>query len=282
MKQKHGTSYLLYNRHNKMNKLFRFIRNHYYLTAFGILLAFVGIIIGIRLLFPKSSTFIFAKVKMGQGLWYAASGKPNIWFINALKEQIRKNTQKVPTAQVISVRYYPWFTTDQFDVYVTVKLRVTKSKTGYTFKRNAVSVGAPIEIELPSILLNGTVIDISQSPFEYPYSDKQIILTKRGAYPWEYDAVKIGDSFSDGEATVFEVTDKSTRNISTLAPDVFGNTSPQLTESRYYLTVKAKIKVKEKNGQFIFGEDQVIREGKPFNFSTSNFTFQDYIVGEIK
>jgi hypothetical protein len=268
----------------KFKKLVKFAADNYFLTAFVIIIAFVGVVSVYKLFYTKS-TYVYAKVKIGQGLWWAGGAKPSIWMIDALKnEKTEQDLLGKPVAQIMNVRYYPWWGSDQFDVYLTVKLKVSGNvKTGkYNFKRSTIGVGSPIELEFPSIQVSGTIIDLNQEPFADRYVEETIVLSKRNAFPWEYEAIKIGDKYFDGETDVFEILDKKSTDTLNISSDLFGNSNPSITENRRYILVKAKISVKEKNGQLIFGEDQVIHLGKTINISTPNFTFADYIVGEIR
>lgn len=267
-------------------KLFIFARKNYLITLFLLTIVFVGIVSVFKLFSSYSQpTFVYAKVKMGQGLWWSGGSKPSIWFVDAIKKgDVETDLLGKPVAQVQKVTYYPWWGTDQFDVYISVKLKVSVNKKTkkYNFKRSTLGVGAPIELEFSSVQLSGTVTDISEKELDEPYVEKQITLTKKWAYPWEYDAIKVGDKYFNGEDTIFEITGKNAQNTSTISNDPYGNSNPNITELKRYITVRAKIKVKEKGGQLIFGEDQIIRPGKLFNFSTPAFTFTDYAVGEIQ
>lgn len=269
-----------------LKKLFLFTRKNYFITLFLLTIVFVGIVSLFKLFSSYSQpTYVYAKVKMGQGLWWSGGAKPSIWFVDAIKKgDVETDLLGKPIAEIMKVNYYPWWGSDQFDVYLMVKLKVSANKKTkkYNFKRSTLGVGAPIELEFSSVQLSGTVTELNDKELTDTYTEKQITLTKKWAYPWEYAAIRVGDSYFNGENTIFEIIGKNAQNTSTISSDPYGNNNPSITELKQYITVTAKIKVKEKDGQFIFGEDQIIRPGKLFNFSTPSFTFTDYAVGEIK
>ena len=98
--------------------LWQFALKNYFISIFLACIAFVVLVAGYKLFFPKP-TYIYVRVKIGQGLWCASTTKPPIWFINSIK---KGNTQNdllgKPLAEILSVRYYPWYNTNnQYDVY---------------------------------------------------------------------------------------------------------------------------------------------------------------------
>lgn len=268
-----------------LKKIIKFSLDNYFISIFLACILFVGFISVYKLFFSKS-TYVYAKVKMGQGLWWASTAKPPIWFVESLKKgDVQTNLTGSPIAEIQSIHYYPWYgATNQYDIYLTLKLKVNGNpKTGkFNFNRSTIGVGSPIDLEFPSVQISGTVIQLSTKPFEEKFITKTITLTKKNVYPWEYETIRVGDTYFDGQQTVFTVLDKKSTDISVQAPDIYGNSTDLTLDLKKYIVVRAKIKVQEKNNQFIFGEEQVINPGKIINISTSNFTFSEYVVGGIE
>jgi hypothetical protein len=267
-----------------LKRLWKFAINNYFISIFLACIVFVVLVSGYRLFFTKP-TFVYAKVKVGQGLWWASTQKPSVWFVNALKKGgVEKDLIGNPAVKILKVQYYSWGTSSQYDVYLTLKLKVSSNKkTGtYGFNRETIGVGAPIDLEFPSTQVSGTIIQLSKNPLIDEYVEKIIYLNKRSAYPWEYEAIKVGDKYFDGVSTIFEVLDKKATDTVTLTGDSFGNYDATMTETRKYVIVKVKIKVKRINNQLFFSEDQLVNIGKPLSISTPNFSFQDYIIGGIE
>lgn len=255
-----------------LRKIFRFAVDNYFISLFIAAILFVGVVSTFKLFFSRP-TYIYAKVKMGQGLWWVAS-RPNLWFAKSVKNgDEQKDLLGKPLATVLEVRYYPYSVTNTlnvgdssnfYDVYIVFKLRVGKNgKTGtYSFNRSAIGTGSAVDFELPSAQFSSTVIAMSEKPFGDRYIDKVVYLTKEGAAQWEYDAVTPGDKYFDGNRDVFEVLDK-----------------------RYegkILTVKTKMALKEQDGTLIFGEEQVMSPGKVLNITTPHFAFTNFVIGKIE
>lgn len=266
-----------------LKKIYRFAIDNYFISIFLACVAFVAVVSVYKLFFVQP-TYVYAKVKMGQGLWWASTQKPPPWFVEGLKKEMEeKDLTGKPIAKILSIRYYPWWTSGQYDVYLTMKLKVTKMGSGkYNFKRSAIGVGSPVDFEFPTAQFSGAIIALSKKPFKEKYVEKIVILTKKSAYPWEYEAITVGDKYFDGQEEVFKILNKQSTDTTNISNDVFGNYLPSNLETKKYIIVKAKIKLKEKNGQLIFGEEQPIILGKTINLSTEHFVFQDYVVSKIE
>jgi len=259
--------------------------DNYFLAIFFAAIAFVGFVSIYRLFFVKP-TYVYVKVRVGQGLWWASTQKPSIWFIEGLKQAQKEPEKELtgqPAAKILSIRYYPWWGSNQYDVYVTMRLRVTRlGKTGkYNFKRSAIGVAAPVDFEFPSIQFSGTILQISEKPIKETLTEKIVYLNKSYAYPWEFDAIKIGDRYFDGQENVVEILDKYVGDITQVFVPVKSIIEQETLQSRRNITIKLKIKGKQEKNNFIFGEEQVVALGKPLNISTDNFQFQDYVVTKI-
>lgn len=253
-----------------LKKIIRFTIKNYLILLFFAIILFVGLI-SLKKIFYSKSIYVYAKIKVGQGLWWATTAKPSIWFVNSIKKgETQYDLIGNPLATILDVRYYPYWqiiqlANNQFDIYLTVKLKVggnKKTKT-YIFNRATIGVGAPIDLEFPSTQITGTVIDLQNELPKNDYTEKTILLIKKEPAPWEYDSIKINDSYYDGTDTVFKILDK------------------QVDEMNKNIIVRASIKVRQVNSQLIFGEEQLIKTGSKLNITTSNFTFDGFYIGKI-
>ncbi|MDO8269567.1 MAG: hypothetical protein Q7T54_02750 [Candidatus Levybacteria bacterium] len=268
----------------KIKRSVGFFRKNYIITIFIACILFVGVVVVARSYLSKP-TYIYVKVKVGQGLWWATTAKPATWYVDSVnKGDVSLDILGKPEAKILFKKYYQWYGTDQYDVYLNIYLKVGRNKkTGeYTFNRAVLAVGSPIEVQFPKINITGTVISLSEKQFEEKLVERTIYLSKRGAFPWELEAIKIGDSYFNGEEKIFEVIDKSGIELTNLTWDAYGNNTPSISEPSKYITVKAKVKMKQVNGQWILGEDQPIISGRAINISTPNFVFDNYIVSRIE
>jgi hypothetical protein len=266
----------------------RIIKQNYIVLGFVLILILVGITT-ITKFFSQETAPIYIKLKVSQGLWWANTGRPPVWYLNALKVGDKQyDLLGSPIAEITRVRYYPYQKEEvnetQYDVYLTVKLEVDKSsrRGTYSFNRDSVVVGAPIELEFASAHVTGTTMEVSESLFQDEEVDAEVILTKRLAFPWEYDAIKIGDKYFDGSDNVFEITGKSTSNTSIISSDAYGSFSPRTSESLRYITIRAKLKVRSVDGRLIFGEEQEVKPGLPIFVTTPSYEIEKYLISSVR
>lgn len=261
-------------------KLYKFCLDNYFIIIFLACIGFVGLVSFYKLFISKP-TFVYVRVKMGQGLWWASTQKPSLWFIKNIKKgDVQTGLTGKPIVKILSVRYYPTYNSNQYDVYLTMKLQVSgNKKTGkYNFNRSSIGVGAPVDFEFPASQFSGTIVDMTSLPIKDKYIEKTVYLTKPYAYTWEYDGIKIGDKFFDGEENVIEILDKSAEETSVSFLPNRSIISSSLTQIRNNILIKIKIKGKIADDKFVFGNDQVVALGKYIYLSTDNFNFTDYIV----
>jgi len=266
-----------------LKRLWKFAIDNYFISIFFACIAFVILVSAYKLFFTKP-TYIYVRVKMGQGLWWASTAKPSLWFIKNIKKgDVQTDLIGKPIAEILSVKYYPTYISNQYDVYLHMKLQVTGNKKAgkYNFARSTIGVGAPVDFEFPSSQFSGTVIDLSSLPIKDKYLNKIIYLSKPFAYTWEYDGIKVGDKFFDGEDNVVEILDKYSGEYTTVLANknVIDQTASQ---TRQGITVKLRLKGKIDDGKFIFGNDQIISPGKTAYLSTDNFSFTDYLVSKVE
>ncbi|MFA6081289.1 MAG: hypothetical protein WC741_02690 [Patescibacteria group bacterium] len=253
-----------------MKKLLHFIKKNCFLFIFTVFIIFVALF-SFNKLFISKQTYIFAKVKIGQGLWWATTAEPPLWLVNSLSKPYED-----PEAKVLKINYYPVPISginsqllsqdnDQYNTYLTLKLKVTTSKNGssYYFNRSMVAIGSPIDLDISNVQVSGTVVSFSKQPIKDEYIEKYIYITKENPFAWEYEAIKIDDYYFDGENKVFEVVGK------------------EIVDNGNALTVKAKMRLKKVDNLLIFGEDRTITVGKNISIFTNNFNFSNYTISRI-
>ena len=90
------------------------------------------------------NTYVYAKIKVSQGLWWANTARPSLWIANSIKKGDKEQgLGGNPLVEVQTVRYYPIssqnaiYQEPQYDVYLTVKMKVqyNKNTDSYSFKR---------------------------------------------------------------------------------------------------------------------------------------------------
>lgn len=269
---------------SKIKRSAKFLRKNYIISIFLACILFVGFIVVAKSVVSKT-TYVYVKVKVGQGYWWVSSARPNIWYVNSIKKgDIAKDLLGNNIAQILNKRYYRYYSGDQYDAYLTLKLKAgyNKRTNQYTYDRSILSVASPIDVQFPQVDVSGVVISLSTKPFDEKEYEKTIYLSKRYAFPWEFEAINVGDSTFDGEDEIFKILDKQNIETSNITTDVYGTSNPTITEPKMYITVKAMVKLKKIGDQWILGEDQVISLGRNISISTPNLEFDGYLVSKIE
>lgn len=278
-----------------LKRMFKYFSYHYVIILFVIVISIVSAYSAYKVFFTGSST-VYVRIKFGQGLWWASTSKPNIWFINAIKKGEKEyDLFGKSSAELLEVRHYPSQDSDQqvknntgYDIYLTVKLEanINKKINKYMYKRAIINVGSPIEIELSSVHVTGTVIAIDTKNFQDKYVDKTVLLVYREGfyadYPYLYDGIVVGSKYFDGVDNVFEILDKKIQENTISVPDSSGNLITQQVDTLQHIAVKAKLKVKEKDGQLFYAEEQPIRVGSTLFLATPTYIFNKYTVSQIQ
>lgn len=238
---------------------------------------------------PSNSKYTYVTVKLSQGYWWVQTPSPKEWYIN----NINKNDKQYdflgnPIAEMLVLRHYPVFNpqtnTIGYDTYLDLKLLTSYNpKTqAYSFNRNKLLVGAPIELEFSSSSFTATIIDISPTPPSPNYQEKTITLSKKNSYPWEYNAIQVGDVMSDGEQKVFEVLEKSYIPTQTLYSDQYGNLIPGNLTKTTYITIKAKVLVTNEYDKLIFAKEYPLVTNISLPIITDNYNYSDFVVGKVE
>jgi len=259
-----------------------FLKQNYFLLIFVGCIGFVGVV-SVYKLFVAKPTYVYAKIKVGQGMWWATTQRPSLWYVKAIQQAgEQKDLSGKPLVKLLDVSYYPYFGSGQYDVYVTVQLKVSKvgNKGTYNFNRETIGVSSPIDLEFPNVQFSGTIIKLSEVPFKESYVKKIIVLVKRVPFPWEYEQIEIGDSQKSGEKEVFIILDKS---VGETADTTLLQQGSLISTSTNLFAVKAQILVKKEEENYVFGEEYVIAPGRVLQgVATSKFTFSDYYITKVE
>lgn len=277
----------------KIRKVVKTAKKHYLFFLFILGVLFVGTFIVSKALFSKP-TYVYVKVKMGQGLWWASTAKPNIWYASSFKKgDIKYSISGRPEAQIVSVKKYPSLTpswiSNQYDVYVVLKLAAgSNRKTGeYSFNRGVLSVGSSFSLQFPRAELTGTIVDLSPSQFRESYIEKDVYLIYQGGYnkdfSYRYDSIKVGSTYSDGEDEVVRIMEKSLeKNIWPVANNFTGEIYEREIESTQNIIVKIRVKLKEKPEGLFYGEDYKVVPNASVPFATDDYYFENFQIRKIE
>ncbi|MFH1188854.1 MAG: hypothetical protein V1652_03360 [bacterium] len=271
------------NKSIKRDTFLPIFKKYYFLFLIAGCIGFVGIV-SVYKLFIAKPTYVYVKVKVGQGMWWASTQRPSLWFVKAIQQaNEQKDLAGKPVAKILNVTYYPYWGSNQYDVYTTVQLQVSKvgNKGTYNFNRETIGVSSPIDLEFPTVQFSGTITALAEKPFKDAYEYKIVYLYKKYVNPWEYNQIQIGDSLSDGNEKVFEVLDKTRGETNEVLLSDLGKLINWDTEPYRYVTIKAKVRVKKVDGQYVFGEEYIVSPGRGIPVVVSNLTFNDYSVIQV-
>jgi hypothetical protein len=268
----------------KLKTISSFIKKNYFLLIFIGCVGFVGLVAFYKLFISKP-TYVYVKVKVGQGMWWATTQKPSLWFVKAIEQaKEQKDLAGKPLVKVLNVSYYPYYGSSQYDVYVTAKLKVSNvsGKGTYNFNRETIGVSSPIDFEFPTIQYSGTITEMSQQPIKESYIEKTIYLAKKYAYPWEFDSIQVGDMLTNGNRTLFQITDKAKGETNEALVNETGKLISTDIETYQYIIIQAKVQLKKIDNQLIYGEEYSIAPGRSFGFTTNHISLNDYFVTKVE
>ena len=271
-------------RNAKRMSFISFLKQNYFLLIFVGCIGFVGVV-SVYKLFVAKPTYVYAKIKVGQGMWWATTQRPSLWYVKAIQQASeQKDLSGKPLVKLLNVSYYPYYGSGQYDIYVTAQLKVSKvgNKGTYNFNRETIGVSSPIDLEFPNVQFSGTIIDISQELKKERSESKIVYLYKKNVNPWEYDQILVGDSFSNGKDIIFEVLEKEKGETNDILLSDLGKQINSDIEPYRFVRIKAKIRVKKVDGQFIFGEEYVLSPGRSLPVVLNNLTLTDYVVTKIE
>lgn len=252
---------------------------------------FITILTGIYAFTQRASkpqATVYVKLKLSQGLWWTTNANPPIWLAQTINPgDFEKDIFGNEIATVISKTYYsaePLKFPNQHEVYLTLKL-ATKQDSGtgkHRYKRSPLSVGSPLNIDLSSATLTGSVMSISSQEPQEKYLTKQITLAKQYAYytdsPDEFNSIQIGDSYFDGQDIAFKITDKYLKARKVAFSDINGRPVVNTLDVNQHIYLEAEIKVKEIDNMYFYGEEQRVAPGANLNIITNSQDLSRYTV----
>lgn len=276
-------------KNKQLKKIISFIKKNYLLSVFVVIII-LTLLVGLYKNFLSKTNYIYAKVEINYPESYYS--KPDIWILDSLhKGDVQTGILGQPETEILNVTYYPSSIADnQFDIFLNLRLQAGYDKTtgSYSFQRSPIAVGSPITLSFPTSHVIGTILYLGKTPPQDKYVEKTVYLVNPGAYkkstPYLYDSIKIGDSYYDGNQTVFKITNKRLeRNVFAVVNNFTSQVSEGTTDTTQDIVIIAKIKLLEKNNQLIFGGDQLVQLGDKLNLSTDNgLNLNDFVISAIK
>ena len=242
--------------------------------------------------FSSKEDTIFIKIKLSQGLWWNNSLKPPLWYAQAVKVgDYESDLLGNKTAEVINRRYYPAdvkLSANQYETYLTLKLSAKKdsSTNNYRYKRTLLLVGTPVSFDLNSTLLTGVVMQIDKNEIKPNYQTKTLTLYNQYAYNAdqlsEFNQIKVGDTYFDGTSNSVKIIDKKIIPRAVPFGFVLGKSNINPVSYNNTILLKVEVMVEEKEGKYIFGEEQQVVEGASLNLLTNTFDLSQFVIVSIE
>ena len=250
---------------DKRNRLFGKI----HILYIGLPLLAIVSLFTLLSLYGRSGTFVTVRIKGGPGNWWWVTPRPPEWYTRSLKVgDVETDSLGRAIATVEDVQIYESGGPNK-DVYLLAKLRASYNPLNkkYKYKGQSVQIGAPITLELGETLFSGNIIeiDVGGAKIESSLVEKTVVVRLYNAYVWEYDAITIGETMTDGSGNVIaEIVDKYQRppNFSVVYLTDRGNLVFDNDPDRLDITVTLTVKAREEGQVYVFREEQHLKVGK--------------------
>ncbi len=226
--------------------------------------------------------YIIVRVKGSPGNWWWVTPRPPDWLAFSIKKGDKEyNSANKATAEVMAVDVYDAGGSTR-DAYLSVRLAVQHNKktNQYRYKGEPVAIGDPISLDLNNAFFPGMIVAIyKDGEYNKQYVEKIVHIRHKNRWPYEFDAIHVGDTIVDGDGIVItEILEKSRTPALTEAANNNGQlvrTASTIYED-FYLTVK--LKMVEQNGEFVYREEQYIKTGSSIWLLFTNYNLSE---GEI-
>lgn len=226
-------------------------------------IALVGILV--YQVYVQKPAYVTVRIKGSPGNWWWVTPRPPDWLANAVHVGDKEfNSTNRAIAEVLAIDVYDAGGSTK-DIYVSAKLeaRYNAQTKKYRYKGEPLEIGGPISLSLGSTFFPGMVVGISGADSEpKKYEDITLQIRYRDRWPYEFDAIQVGESITDGENNVIaEVLSKerspALREVHTLSGQVVKGFSPVLDD--FY--VKLKLRVEIRDDQMVYREEQYVKVG---------------------
>ena len=231
-----------------------------------IIMSSVTIVLGGLFVFQvyvQKPTYVTVRVKGSPGNWWWVTPRPPDWLANAVQVGDKEyNAANKAIAEVKAVDIYDAGGPTK-DIYVTVDLdvRYNKQTKKYRYKGEPLEIGGPISLSLGSTFFPGMVVGINgEQKNVKQQSDITVSVRYRDRWPYEFDAIKIGERIVGGDGNpIAEIIAKerrpAEREVETLAGQVVKGFSPVLDD--FYVTIR--LRVTKTDDQYVYREEQYVK-----------------------
>lgn len=252
-------------------------------------MALVGLIlVGVLVyqLFIQKPTLVTVRIKGSPGNWWWVTPRPPDWLANSVHIGDKEfNATNKAIAEVKSVDIYDAGGPTK-DIYITASLdvRYNAQTKKYRYKGEPLEIGGPISLSLGSTFFPGMVVGIGDKDTEpKKYKDVEVVVRYKDRWPYEYDAINVGETIIDGEKKVIaEIVSKerrpAEREVETLSGQVVKGFSPVLDD--FYVTLKLSTVVID--DQYVYREEQYVKVGNQLWLLFPHYNISGAYIASIK
>lgn len=239
------------------------------ITPFKIVALVVVVLVSAALVsfsFQKKS-YLTVDLFITGGEWWWDTARPPFWIGTAVSPGIAEyDMSGDKVVEVLDVQQY-----DQgARKAMMIKARLMVSKNirtqKYRFKQNPLEIGSTIVIEPGNVQMYANVIGIQGVQEKQPLQKQTVLARWNNVYPWQADAVAVGDSMRVGSTQeVARVLSKEVRNTEKTIVDE--NSLGELTVAtedpfRRDVFLTLEILTTQWGEQRFFGYSQIIKVGE--------------------
>ncbi len=248
-----------------------------------IFLVLVSIGAGLKFLLKKEKWVTVEIWGMG-GEWWWNTGAPPYWVADALQAgDAEYNAGGKKIAEILEIEKYEDWDKKRFLAKVRLKVDVNPKTGAIKYKDSELSIGAPLTIEVPGKSITGNIIFIEGGKDERERKKIDIILKHYSRYPWEAEAIKVGDKMTDESgAVVAEVLDKKSELAEMTVVTDQGEVLARQDPLKRDITLKMRIEVVKVANQLFFANIQEVKVGNRLNVNLSSYNIDGAVVIQVK
>lgn len=247
-----------------------------------LLLILASVAVGIKF-FLRKEKWIEVEIKGGPGNWWWVTPAPPYWLANAVeKGDVEVDYRGRVIAEIFDFRAYKTGEATT-DFYIKARLNVKFDKTSgrFRYKGEPVEVGVPITLETATALITGNIIWV-EGREEGERVEKVVKLKLYEKYPWEAEAIAVGDTMTDGEGDIVaKILDKRVERAEITVETDRGDVLARRDPLKRDITLDVKLVTIKYGDELLFRKDQIVKVGKKLLIQTPHYDFEDAYVINI-
>lgn len=210
--------------------------------------------------------YVIVRIKGSPGNWWWVTPRPPDWLAASISVGNREyNALGQPTAEVLAVSTYDAGGPTK-DVFLTVRLsaRENKRTNKYRYKGESLEIGGPIALSLDKTFFPGLITELypEETYTTQPPQKLTVEVKLYDRWPWEFEAIKIGETMTDGSGNVIaEIRGKKLFPAEKEATTADGRIVRALSPVRSDFILTLEIGVTNRADGVIFREEQYVKVG---------------------